>query len=195
MIQAAIELVAEKGFAGLVLAEVGARAGYSATLPVHYYKTKETLIMMTAQRILDDYNQLLWERLKGVAGLKAIRIFVRTYLQFAIENPKTRRAYFMITSEAAVDNSLRESVAGLAQTAIKALASRIRDAQDAGEVEPMVDPDVFGALIFAWLRGAVSLWAVDPSIDLERMAVGIEGTIVRALRSSGVTKDGSSEGL
>jgi AcrR family transcriptional regulator len=181
MIDATVELIAEKGFAGLILGEVGSRAGYSTTLPVHYYKTKEALILLTAERIINDYNGLLRRELRDESGLEAIRTFVRTYLRYAVDNPQKRRALFMITSEAVVDAQLREAVAELARQAAGSLARRIRDGQATGEIEPMVDPDSYGALIFAWLRGAISLWAVDPTVDLDRLAMGIEGTVLKVL--------------
>ena len=183
MIDATIELIAEKGFGGLVLGEVGTRAGYSATLPIHYYKTKEALILLTARRILVDYNEVFRQELHGDSGLTALRTFVRTYLRYAHEHPQKRRALFMITSEAAVDVPLQESIAALSRNGAASLAQLIRDGQNAGEIEPMIDPDTFGTLIFAWLRGVVSLWAVDSHIDLDRLAAGIEGSLVRSLRN------------
>lgn len=181
MVEATIELIAEKGFAGLVLGEVGVRAGYSATLPVHYYKTKEALIMLTAERIISDYTNLFRRETAALTGIEAIRTFVKTYLQYALDNPQKRRALFMITSEAAVDAPLRAEVATLARNAASSIARRIREGQSAGEIEPMVEPDTYGTLIFAWLRGAISLWAVDPAIDLERLAAGIDGTLLGTL--------------
>ena len=181
MIDAAISLIAEKGVRGLVLGEVGARAGYSATLPVHYYKTKEALILLTAQRIMSDYNDVLRREIGGADGLAALRTFVRTYLHYAADYPLKRRALFMITSEAAVDAALRQGIADLSRNGPAGVARRIRAGQVSGEIEPMIDPDAIGTLIFAWLRGVISLWAVDPTLDLARLAVGIEGSVVRIL--------------
>lgn len=183
MIDAAIDLIAEKGFVGLVLGEVGTRAGYSATLPIHYYKTKEALILLTAERIIENYNEVLLRDAAGLVGMAAIRTFVRTYLRYAAEHSQKRRALFMITSEAAVDASLRESIAELSRKGATSLTQLIRDGQTSGEIEPMIDADAFGTLIFAWLRGVVSLWAIDPGLDLDRLAVGIEGSVVRSLRN------------
>ncbi len=183
MVEATIELIAQKGFAGLVLSEVAVLAGYSITLPIHYYGTKEALIILTAQRIIAEYTELLQRETKGASGLEAIRAYVRTYLQYALDQPHRRRALFMITSEAAVDAVLRESVAALARNGAASLSKRIRDGQAAGEIKPMIDADTYGTLIFAWLRGAISLWAVDPSVDLASLGTGIEGMILRALLS------------
>lgn len=181
MIDATIELIAEKGFVGLVLAEVGGRAGYSATLPVHYYKTKEALILKTARQIIGDYSKVLTAELQGRSGLEAIRTFVRTYLRYASDCPQKRRALFMITSEAAVTESLRQEIAGLARNAARDLARFIRDGQAAGQIEPLVDPDAYGTLIFAWLRGVISLWAVDVDMDLDRLVTGVDGTLLHTL--------------
>lgn len=182
MLEAAVEIIAEKGVAGLALAEVASRAGYSATLPLHYYKTRETLILRTAELILGEYNAIMMEKLEGVAGLDAITTFIRAYLRYTTENATRRRAFFMITSEAAVNASLQEGVAALTRSGASALAGLIRDGQRFSEIEPIVDPDVFGSLILASVRGVISLWAVDPSIDLDRMETALVGSVVRVLR-------------
>ena len=44
MLQAAVEILAAKGFAGLTLNDVGEAAGFSRGLPAHYYGTKEQMV-------------------------------------------------------------------------------------------------------------------------------------------------------
>lgn len=183
MIDAVIEIVAEKGFGGLVLGEIGTRAGYSTTLPLHYFKTREAVILLTAERIIADYSEIFRREVQGESGLTALRAFISTYLRYARENPAKRRALFMITGDAAVNSSLRQSIAKLSRKGAASVAKLIRDGQETGDIEPMIDPDTVGTLIFAWLRGAISLWAVDPALDLERLGVAMEGAVVRMLRN------------
>lgn len=183
MVGAAIELIAERGFGGFTLGEVAARAGYSATLPVHYYKTKEALILHVAKRIRADYDALMQARLAERAGLDALIGFVQVYLDFARQEPAKRRAFFMVTSEAAVHDALQDEVAALTRAGSAGIADMIRAGQRDGDIEPMIDADVFGVVLLGWVRGATSLWAVDPSLDLDRMANAITGSLERLLRS------------
>jgi AcrR family transcriptional regulator len=183
MVEAAIELIAERGFGGFVLGEVAARAGYSATLPIHYYKTKEALILHVARRILADYDAAMQTRLAGATGLGALAEFVGVYFDFARQEPSKRRAFFMITSEAAVHGALREEVAALTRAGSSGLAAMIRDGQRDCSIEPLVDADVFGAVLLGWVRGAISLWMVDATLDLDRMANLITGSMARVLDS------------
>lgn len=182
MVDAAIALIAERGFGGLVLGEVAARAGFSATLPVHYYRTKEGLILHVARAILADYDAVMRPRLEGLSGLDAIRAFVRCYFDHAREQPHRRRAFLLIAGEAAVHPALRDEVAALTELSAAGLTAMIRDGQRSGTIEPLVDADLFGTLILGWVRGAVSLWALDPALDLARTATAIEAAVVRALR-------------
>lgn len=138
--------------------------------------------MIVAHRILADYDEIMQKELGGVGGLDAIIRFIRTYFRYAQESPRKRRAFFMITSEAAVHPSLQESVAALTRVGASNLAQLIRDGQRSGEIEPLVDPEIFGALILGWVRGAISLWVVDPALDLDRLAAATVGSVARVLR-------------
>lgn len=182
MVDAAINIIAEKGLGGLILGDVAARAGYSATLPLHYYKSKEALILHTARRILADYDEVMQKELAETSGLDAIIRFIHTYFRYALAAPGKRRAFFMITSEAAVSPSLQKSIAELTRVGASNLSQLIRNGQRAGEIEPLIDPDTFGMLILGWARGAISLWVVDPELDLHRMASAMAGSVVRILR-------------
>lgn len=182
MVDAATDIIAEKGIGGLVLSDVAARAGFSGTLPLHYYKTKEALILHVAERIRADYDAILFEELRKVGGLDAIIRFIDIYFGFAQLAPSKRRAFFMITAEAAVYPALRTRIAALTREGAAGLAALIREGQRAGDIEPLVDADTFAMLILGGVRGVISLWAVDPSLDLERAKTVAIGSLLRVLR-------------
>lgn len=190
MVVAAIELIAERGFGGFTLGEVATRAGYSATLPVHYYKTKEALILHVAKRIRSDYDALMQARLAGLSGLEALIGFVQVYLDFARQEPAKRRAFFMVTSEAAVHGALQNEVAALTRAGSSGIADMIRAGQRDGDIEPLIDADIFGIVLLGWVRGATSLWAVDATLDLDRMANAITGSLVRLLSCRPLSQPG-----
>ena len=182
LLDAATELIAEKGFANLVLSEVGLRAGFSLTLPVHYFKTKEALIAEVTHRIAANYADYLQAELHGVAGLAAVRTFIRTFIQHVLEFPVMRRAWFMILTEAASNSALSDTVDKPRASAVADLGGCIREGQRAGEIAAELNPDLEAAIIHGSLRGLISLWAINPSrANLRRLGAGLEQTISRSL--------------
>ena len=183
MLEAATSLIAEKGFGGLVLSEVGARAGYSVTLPVHYFKTKEALIAAVTRRIRDHYESYLFGRLEGAHGLEAVRTFIRTFTGHAVEHTTMRRAWFMIITESATSPSLHEEVEAVRQSALSDLAAFLRQGQSAGDVSQELDSDEQATLIHGSLRGLLSLFFVVPEgFDLKRMTTVLEESTCRNLK-------------
>ena len=183
MLEAATALIAEKGFGDLVLSEVGARAGYSGTLPVHYYKTKEALIATVTRRIRDHYENYLLGRLEGAHGLQAIRTFIQTFTRHAAEHTTMRRAWFMIITEAATSGPLRGEVESVRRSAVSDLSAFVRQGQAAGDIAGHLDPDEQATLIHGSLRGLLSLFFVAPEgFDLERMTAVLEEATCRNLK-------------
>lgn len=183
MLDAATALIAEKGFGRLILSEVGARAGYSVTLPIHYFKTKEALIGAVTRRIRDHYEAYLLARLEGAHGLAAVLTFIRTFTGHALEHTVMRRAWFMIITESATSTQLHGEVEGVRQSALADLSRFIRQAQAAGDIRSDDDADEQAMLIHGSLRGLLSLFFVAPeAVDLRRLTTLLEKSVCRSLR-------------
>lgn len=183
LLEAATALIAERGCARMVLAEVGARAGYSPTLPVHYFKTKEALIAAVTERISAHYSAYLQAELKGVCGLPAVKTFIHTFIQHVIDYPVMRRAWSMILAEAANEPQLRGPVSGPRASALNDLAIFLREAEQAGDIRAGLDLELQASLIHGSLRGLIELWVVDPEgIDLSALAAGFAELAVRGLQ-------------
>ena len=182
-LDAASSLIADRGCAKMVLAEVGVRAGYSPTLPVHYFKTKEALIAAVTERISAHYSAYLQAELHGVQGLSAVRTFIRTFIQHVIEYPLMRRAWFMILTEAASDPQLRSAVSGPRTSAVNDISAFLRQAERTGDICEGTDLELQASLIHGSLRGLIELWVIDPqSIDLAALAAGFADLALRGLQ-------------
>ena len=182
LLEAATALIAEKGCSKMVLAEVGTRAGYSPTLPVHYFKTKEALIAAVTEQISAHYSAYLQAELHGVEGVLAVQTFICTFVQHVIDYPIIRRAWFMILAEAAGDPQLRNAVSGPRTSAVRDLAAFLRQAEQAGDIATGIDLDLQASVIHGALRGLIELWVVDPqSVDLARLAAGFADLAIKGL--------------
>ncbi len=183
MLEAATALIAERGFGRFVLGDVGTRAGYSATLPVHYFGTKEDLLVATARHVISTYDVVLRGKLGDADGTRAMRIILRSYLQQALEHPTERRALAIILAEAATNPLLQAGIAALTRRGAQEFAKFIRQAQARAEVAVDVNAERVGMVMIASLRGLVALWLVDPTIDLRSLGEQLEASLMKSLES------------
>src|SRR5688500_4138595 len=98
IIETAIRLLADGGYANMTLADLGERAGYSRSLAAHYFGSKAKLLAAVVEHVL-DHNPLarLDESLRGYARIEAEIAAVFDGLD---EYPDLIRAYLVITFEA-----------------------------------------------------------------------------------------------
>jgi AcrR family transcriptional regulator len=83
LVQAATELVEERGDAGLTLRAVGRRLGVSRSAPYHHFASKDELVSAVA---LDGFRRL-HERLAGAAETEketSLRRFALQYVRFGV---------------------------------------------------------------------------------------------------------------
>jgi AcrR family transcriptional regulator len=181
LLEAAVQLVGERGLEGVTLAEVGEAAGYSRGLPAHYFGGRDGLIVALASHVIDNFVRELertehhspgLERLLGVAGF---------YFDSARKTPAATRALFVLLGEGLSNGLVSERLAQLNARSLKSFAVNLRAAIAAGDVRADVDADAQAILVLAGLRGAVSLWLLAPAvIDLS----AVRDEFVASLRRS-----------
>jgi len=165
--EAAIELIAEKGYSNTTAREIGVRAGYSRAMVGERFGTKEAL--------LDSVLEQHYERRidvdpdPGASGLERVLAPVDALCTFAAEDPRLLRAMFVLNFEAIHDpDVLRQR--------IRSWLSRLRDrlteaalaGQSDGTVTANVDATEISGEIMAAGIGYAYMWIVAPEeIDLE----------------------------
>ena len=150
---AAIALIAEKGYAATTAQEIGLRAGYSRDMVRVRYGTKEALV--------DSILSTLYEsRLRGIDRVLAVARLLHT---FAVEDPVLLRAMFTLNFEAAqADDLLRQRVNRWLDESLAQIRSAVEAGKRDATVAADVDPIGQSREMLATVIGFAYLWTVDP---------------------------------
>lgn len=96
IMQAAVEVFAEAGYAGSALASIAERAGISKQNLLYYFPTKQILYEKVLDQVLDqwlDRMNILADPAQDPAQL--LRSYIRAKLRFSREQPQASRVYAM----------------------------------------------------------------------------------------------------
>jgi AcrR family transcriptional regulator len=164
ILDAAVELFAQRGYRGSGLLELAERVGMTHAGILHHFGTKEDLlraVMARRDEILDrqagDFEG------KGIAGLRDIRdpfeppVYTRLATVLRIENLDP-------------DDPLHDYFVAGNQRVRALVADEIRRGQQAGEIRTDVDPDIKAIEILAFSIGIETQWLLEPhTIDRARV--------------------------
>ena len=182
IVQAAFEIVAQRGVDQLTLAEAGEKAGYSRALPAHYFESREALLAAVAEHAVKNYRQRLNERnLPGEDGMDSLLAGIAFYLDDSRGWPKKLRAFHEITNASLRWPAIAEVVARLNREWIDRIAAQIRTAQRQGDIRADIDPVAEAVAVSGAMRGIMAQWLIaQDSIDLD----AVRDTYVAGLRRS-----------
>jgi len=96
LMRAALDLIGEKGLAGVTFAEAARRAGVSAAAPYRHFRDRDEMVAAVAAAGFDRLTQALeaaWQKGRPSAAVAYERVG-RTYLEFARSNPAEYAAMF-----------------------------------------------------------------------------------------------------
>jgi AcrR family transcriptional regulator len=171
MLRAALEVIAERGYADTRIADVAERTGISPALVIYYFKTKDQLLT-EAIRYLENAWYADGQRRMAALPTAAARIeevVAMTCLPEADTEPRSSWTLWLDFWALAARNP---GVASLRQKDDERwrdlISSLVLAGQEAGEFRA-VDPDNFGILLSALLDGlAVQIALDDPVVDPTR---------------------------
>lgn len=160
--RAAIDLLAEKGYDGFSLSQVGEAAGYSRGLPAHYFGKKEDLLADVAREIVDGYYRGLSAD-SDSSGLFGIERKIRAYGQGL--GTLDTKALNILISEAQINNVVREAVESLNARGLGNLVAELEEGKRIGNVAADADTMSFSRVIYAFLRGMMQFSMFDDHFD------------------------------
>jgi AcrR family transcriptional regulator len=171
MLQAALQVIGERGYGDTRIADVAERAGTSPALVIYYFKTKDQLLTEAIRYAEDSWYEDGTSRMAGIgtAAGRLEELVAMSCLPEADTEPHDSWLVWLdVWSQAGrnpevggvrqkFDERWRETISGL-----------VLAGQEAGEFGP-VDPVDFAVSLSALLDGfAVQIALADPTVDPAR---------------------------
>ena len=160
LLQAAAELIVEKGWEATTAAEIGRRAGYSRAMVHARYGSKDA--------ILESFQQVYVARLNpdpepGSSGLQQVLAHFDRVQEIHAEDASVTRAMFVSAFEAVKTSSpLRDGVRAQLSGAAKKVGAGVRAGIDDGSLRPDIDADAAVRDITGSIFGIAFQWVVLP---------------------------------
>jgi AcrR family transcriptional regulator len=159
ILEAARDLLAERGLEALSMRAVARRVGVSATAIYHHFENKEALV----RAVVDAGYQRMESYLQHAArphplgSRERLRALGEAYVRFALEN----REYFKVlfTLEMQRPHSLEESPEG---GGYRLLLETVAQTMDSGAIR-RADPELVAFHLWAYVHGLVNLLLAYPA--------------------------------
>lgn len=185
MTDAAVQLLVERGIAGMTLAGIGERAGYSRGLVTHRFGSKAGLLAHVHDSVAAAWLRRVQTVVAGATGIVALQRVTEALYQFIVEEPQELRAMYLLRY-ASIDPSAeyRANVAKVNRAHIRAISTWIAEGKASGEVDAEVDPALAAELFASVVDGLLYRWLVNPDIPVQALHELLRGHIDRALRAA-----------
>jgi AcrR family transcriptional regulator len=169
LVDAAIKLLAEHGYAGATLAEIGREAGLSRGLVSHHFGSKETCMEAVIVTIRERIAARVRKAIAGLRGLAALDSVIDIYFQqLRSQDAGVRAMYTVLTEAITAAQTLRQATAENNEVFWDLIARCVVEAIEDGEVSDQVTPQVSAILVEGIVRGVATQWLIAPDrIDLD----------------------------
>ena len=165
MLEAAAEVVAERGVQGASLATIGGRAGVSRGLPTHHFGSKDALVAQLAERAQTGIGLAISEAQRRHAEasgdlpvLTEILVGVDAYLELFEDPGPDERALLVMWGSTFPSDASVEGMADAERRSYEGLSQRIASGQDEGSVRNDVDAMATAVLLHGLMRGVAALY-------------------------------------
>lgn len=154
MVQAAIELISEKGLAGLTMNEVGTKAGYSRGLAHNHFGSKEKLLEECLEQLSREFNAQRKKDGSDTRGIHGIYSLVDAYTQRPENAVNNIRAMFFIVLDSSVaDSPLHGFVHDYNEKNMAYVEYKLNEAKTLGQIRADVDAKSAAFILMSLLRG------------------------------------------
>lgn len=176
LLAAAAELISEVGPAGVTLATIGERAGYSRGLATHHFGSKGALMQRLLDQVTHDFREEAFAEAESGSVLDQALGLVRAYFAVLQQPVPVKRARLVLWADAVATGAPdTRSAMREADRAFRAdLAKGIARGVETGEIAGPVEPDAVATVIIGMLRGIALQKMLDDDVDLEACRAEVE---------------------
>jgi AcrR family transcriptional regulator len=168
IVAAAIDTVAEDGYANASLARIAVRLGISKGVISYHFAGKDDLIAEIISQVLQQARAYMQPRVEAqTTGPEMLRAYIESNLEFIRDHPNQLRAVVEIVR--ATFTGANSPFKGNRDGAVHILAEMLTRFQAAGDLRPDFDPDAIAIAIRAVIDAAPSR-LVDPTFDIDKYA-------------------------
>lgn len=181
ILDAAVEVIAENGFANSRVAQIAARAGVADGTIYLYFKNKDQILMSA----LDDaFSAFIANARSKLADIADPREKLKTVIRLHLSTMSQRRSLAVV-----LQTELRQSAKFLAEFSQRQLRSYlgllheiIREGQERGCFRSLLSDRVAVSCIFGAVDDVVTAWVLsDRDYDLAPMAEGIYDLVLNGI--------------
>jgi TetR/AcrR family fatty acid metabolism transcriptional regulator len=180
IIEAAIDTIAEVGFARASLARIGERIGISKGLIGYHFAGKDDLIKEVVSEVVERGMAYMQPRI--IAEMSTGSGFLRIYIESNLAFMRDHRNYMVALVEirrGIIADGLEHLNADV-DAAEHVLEEHLARYQDQGQLRPDFDPRVMAVAIRAIIDAVPRRLAHDPGLDVDTYAAGIADIFHRA---------------
>ena len=168
IVDAAIETVAEVGYANASLSRIAGRLGISKGVISYHFAGKDDLIAEIVRQVLQRARAYMQPRIEAqTTGPDILRAYIESNLEFMRDNPKQLSTLVEIVR--ATIAGAKSPFTGNRDGAVHILAELLTRFQNAGEFRTDFDPNAMAIAIRAVIDAAPGRLA-DPAFDIDQYA-------------------------
>jgi AcrR family transcriptional regulator len=188
LLDAAMELVAERGVRAVTLAAVGERAGYSRGLVTHHFGSRQGLLDALTRDLQNRFQMPETDQ----RGLARLLVIVDAYLADIQARALNSRVFLVLWAEALTSEpELREAFASRDARFRATLAECLQEADD---LRPDIDPDALAHLLVGLLRGTSLQLLAAGEAGLEPVRAQVRTLLAHGLKADACSTTGHGEG-
>ena len=166
----ALEVIAREGYRGASVKEIAEAVGLSQAGLLHYFDSKEELFTEVLRK-RDELDTATFERQATAAasplGLRALSAVFIEVVRRNAGTPGLVELFSRLSVDAADPNHPAHAYFLTRGESLRAcVTSAVRAGQNAGAVDPALDPALFARMLVALVDGMQLQWLLDPDVDM-----------------------------
>lgn len=185
LLGAAAELIGEIGPAGVTLANIGDRAGYSRGLATHYFGSKGAMMQRLVDTVSDQFQKSVFVEHEADSAMGHLLNLIDTYFQTMADLKPVNRARLVLWADAVATPSpdIRPAMIAADRDFRTALVTGLQRGITEGDCPADVDPQGLASVIIAMLRGTALESLLDDQVDLSACRSEIEKLLTARLKA------------